>query len=173
MKSFLKALMALLVVTSFYACKKDIETTDPLQNNAISSIKKGDSTIHKLVVDGRTNHVVEVNGTYYYADDIILSKEQFNTLKKMTSSLSTQERATIAQDFSATWPGATVYYQYPYITTMTAAQHSSFVATINSAFNNLTNATEIRFVERTTQPEYIQFVKSGGNNSPLGWRKNG
>lgn len=85
------------------------ETTDPLQNDAISSIRKGDSTIHKLVVDGRTNHVVEVNGTYYYADDIILSKEQFNTLKKMTSSLSTQERATIAQDFSATWPGATVY----------------------------------------------------------------
>jgi len=173
MKSFLKALMALLVVTSFYACKKDIETTDPLQNDAISSIKKGDSTIHKLVVDGRTNHVVEVNGTYYYADDIILSKEQFNTLKKLTSNLSTQERATIAQDFSATWPGATVYYQYPDITTMTAAQHSSYVATLNTAFKNLNDATGIRFIERTTQPEYIRFVKSGGNSSPLGWRKNG
>lgn len=174
MKSLFKAFMALCFVMALNACKKNIETTDPIQNNAISSSKKGDSIIHKLVVDGQPNYVVEVNGTYYYSGDLIISQEQFNALKKLTvNNLSTQERSTIAQDFATTWPNATVYYQYPDATTMTAAEYNSFVATIDNAFNKLTNATGIKFVKRTIQPEYIRFVKSGGNNSPLGWRKGG
>jgi len=174
MKSLSKIFMALCLVVALNACKKNIETSDPAQNDAISSSKRGDSIIHKLVVDGKPNYVVEVNGTYYYSDDLIISKEQFNALKKMTASnLSTQERSTIAQDFATTWPNATVYYKYPDPATMTAAQYSSYVATIKDAFNKLSTATGIRFVERTNQAEYITFVKSGGNNSPLGWRKGG
>jgi len=114
MKSSLKSVVVLCLVIVSYACKKNIEITEPLQNHAIFSRKRGDSIIHKLVVDGKTNYLVEVNGMYHYSD-AIFSKEQFNALKKLTvSSQSTQERSTIAQDFASTWPGATVYYQYGY-----------------------------------------------------------
>ncbi|TKC08733.1 M12 family metallopeptidase [Pedobacter frigoris] len=172
MKNLIKICMMLLLCATFYACKKNVETSDPVENGAISSSKKGDSLIHKLTIDGKLNYIVEVDGIYYFADDIIISKEQFNTLKKLTADLSTQERSTIVQDFAATWPNSKAYYQYPDPATMTAAQHTSFVNTINTALGNITTATGIQFEERTTQTEYMKFVKSTGNNSPLGWQKN-
>ncbi|TKC05365.1 flavastacin [Pedobacter polaris] len=175
MKILTKACVALLLIVTCFSCKKDIGTTDPQKNGAISSNKQGDTIIHKLMIDGNVTYVNEINGTYYYADDLTISKEQFNTLKKLTAgNLSTQERSTIVQSFATTWPNATVYYRYPVLNEggLTAAQLQVFIATINTAFQNITNATGIQFIERTVQTEYLAFVKSlDRNNSPLGWQK--
>lgn len=172
MKSLTKALMALILIVAFFACKKDIETTNPEQNNVISLNKSGNVTIHKLIIQGKATYVNEINGEYYYAEDITISKEQFNALRKLTATnLSTTQRSAIAQDFVKTWPNSNVYFKYPDSTTMTVAQYNSFVNTINIALDRITAATGIQFIERSNQTEYLKFVKSTGNNSPLGWQK--
>lgn len=172
MKSFLKPLLGLCLITGLlYSCKKNVQNTE---EPTVNSSRNGDTIIHKLNINGNLNIVKEINNEFFYAHDILLSKEQFNSLKKMTlSNLSTIERSTIVQDFLSTWPAAKVYYSYPDATLMTAAQYNSFVATINSALTKITDSTNIQFVQRTTQTEYLQFVKhASSNNSPLGWQKN-
>lgn len=172
MKFFLKPILGLCLITGlFFSCKKNVQNTEE-QN--ISSSRQGDTIIHRLNINGSINIVKEFNNEFFYAHDILLSKEQFNSLKKMTlSNLSTVERSTIVQDFLSTWPNATVYYSYPDATTMTAAQYTSFVATIDAALTKITDSTNIQFVQRTTQTEYMKFVKSSStNSSPLGWQKN-
>ncbi|KQM76278.1 hypothetical protein ASE74_19700 [Pedobacter sp. Leaf216] len=172
MKSLIKACVLLLLVATLNSCKKEIKTDDLGNKDTMSSVKQGDSTIHKLSINGKPTYVVEVDGIYKYAGDITISQEQFNILKKLANNISAKERATIIQAFSATWPGSVAYYNYPDPAKMTTAQYNSYVSTIDAGLTNITNATGIKFVKRTNQAEYIQFVLSGGNNSPLGWRKN-
>ncbi|NQX40815.1 RICIN domain-containing protein [Pedobacter steynii] len=156
-----------LVATVLFSCKKNIGNADA---DPTTSGKSGDTVVHKLSINGHVNIVKEINDEFFYADDIILNKQQFNALKKLSlSGLSSVERATTVQNFLSTWPGAKVYYQYPTTDGLTTAQHNSFKATIDLALDRLTDSTGIQFIQRTTQPEYMQFKKSTGNNSPLGW----
>ncbi|NQX40814.1 Ricin-type beta-trefoil lectin domain-like [Pedobacter steynii] len=172
MRSIFKPILGLCLVTStvFFSCKKNIDNAD---GEPVSSSRNGDTIVHKLNISGQANIVKEINNEFFYADDIILNKEQFNALKRLTlSGLATVERATIVQNFLKTWPGGKVYYQYPTTDGLTTAQHNSFKATINTALARLTDSTGIQFILRSTQPEYMQFKKHTGNNSPLGWTAN-
>ncbi|MCD2425116.1 M12 family metallopeptidase [Niabella pedocola] len=160
------------------ACKREIRTPyedEKAGNEAqYSSHRLNDSTIiHRFVVDGTVNFVNETNGLYYYSDDIVLTPEQFGMLKHLSSHLPTTQRSTITQRFIQTWPNGVVYYRLPVNDgSLTSTQYGNFLRTIDSAFNVIESRTPVRFVERSTQAEYITFVKSTGNSSPLGWSKN-
>lgn len=172
MKFSLKPLLGFCLIAGlFFSCKKNVQNAE---ESGIDSRRSGDTIIHKLNINGNMTIVKQINDEFYYADDILLSNEQFNSLKRMTlSNVGTIERSLIVRDFSQTWPNAKVYYRYPDKTLMTADEYTSFVNAINTALKQITDSTNIRFIERTTQPEYLKFVKHpSDNNSPLGWRKN-
>lgn len=170
MKIFLKPVLGLcLMMGLLFSCKKNaLNTEEP----AISSSPNSDTIVHKLIINGNLTLVKQIKDEFYFADDILLSKEQFNSLKAMTLPNVGTERSLIIKDFVKTWPDAKVYYSYPDPALMTTTEYNYFVATIDQALTAITDSTNIQFIKRTTEPEYLKFVKHPTtNSSPLGWAK--
>ncbi|PVH23936.1 M12 family metallopeptidase [Sphingobacterium corticibacter] len=171
-----KLALNLICITAllFVACKQEVVQSIPDENEYFSTIVLSDSTkLHKLVIKGADTYIKELNGEYYFSEDLTITKEQFNILLKMTNpSLSTTERATITRNLSQTWPNKTVFYKLPVQGSLSTNNYNIFLANIQNAFDLITAETSVRFVERTTQPEYINFVFSlTSNSSPLGWSR--
>ena len=125
MKLLFKGLLGLCLTASLLtSCNKNgryEEVQHPLAG------QQSDTLVHKLNLKGYENIILEVGDQFFYADDIILSKEQFMALKRLSSiGANTVERATISQDFLKTWPDATVYYSYPSSSDLTTSEHNSF-----------------------------------------------
>lgn len=171
MKSKLLLLSGCLVL-ALNSCRSDIENaqTNPMDH---TTAKLDNTTVHKLLINGTYTYVNEVNGEYFYADDITISSEQFNKLKMQANSeLSTSEKSTIVSSFIKTWPNATVYYTLPSQGTLSTQNYNTFLTNINKAFDMISSQTSVQFVQRTNQTEYITFTYSTGNSSPLGWQQN-
>ncbi|SFN58872.1 Ricin-type beta-trefoil lectin domain-like [Chryseobacterium oleae] len=171
MKSKLLLLSGCLVL-ALNSCRSDIENAqaNPMDH---TTAKLDNTTVHKLLINGTYTYVNEVNGEYFYADDITISSEQFNKLKMQANSeLSTSEKSTIVSSFIKTWPSATVYYTLPSQGTLSTQNYNTFLTNINKAFDMISSQTSVQFVQRTNQTEYITFTYSTGNSSPLGWQQN-
>ncbi|KXH85925.1 M12 family metallopeptidase [Chryseobacterium kwangjuense] len=171
MKSKLLILSGCLVL-AMNSCRSDIENA---QSNSMdhTTSELDNTTIHKLLINGNDIYVNEVNGEYFFADDITITAEQFNNLKAQANSeLSTVEKSTIVSSFIKTWPNATVYYTLPAQGSLSTANYNTFLTNINKAFTMISSQTSVQFVQRTNQTEYITFTYSTGNSSPLGWQKN-
>ncbi|WMC08862.1 MAG: hypothetical protein PQ275_34810 [Elizabethkingia anophelis] len=149
-----------------------METT-PASSVDHTTTQLNGTTIHKLLINGAYTYVNEVNGEYFYADDITITAEQFNQLKRMANpDISTVERSTIVSSFIKTWPNATVYYTLPSQGSLSTQAYNTFLTNINKAFDMISSKTNVKFIQRTNQTEYITFTYSTGNSSPLGWVKN-
>ncbi|WP_454059140.1 M12 family metallopeptidase [Elizabethkingia ursingii] len=160
------------LVLALNSCKSDMEAT-PASSVDHTATQLNGTTIHKLLINGAYTYVNEVNGEYFYADDITISAEQFNQLKRMANrDISTVERSTIVSSFIKTWPNATVYYTLPSQGSLSTQAYNTFLTNINKAFDMISSKTSVKFIQRTNQPEYITFTYSTGNSSPLGWVKN-
>lgn len=133
---------------------------------AINSCQKGvNSTIadseelgkdsvqfHTLFIDGEKIIIKEAAGKYYFSDHEILSTRQFNYLKHLSNSkLDSVQRSTIISDLAKRWTNGTVYYKISYPSRETE---------IRRAMDHIAIRTKIRFVARTTQGDYIEFVES-------------
>lgn len=170
MKSKLLLLTGCLVL-ALNSCSSDIENAhaDSIDQ---TTTQLDNTKIHKLLINGKYTYVNEVNGEYFYADDITISSEQFDNLKMQANSgLSTGEKSTIVSSFIKTWPDATVYYTLPSQGTMSTQNYNTFLTNINKAFDMISSQTNMQFVERTNQTEYITFTYTTSNSSPLGWQK--
>ncbi|WP_126652478.1 M12 family metallopeptidase [Chryseobacterium aureum] len=171
MKSKLLLLSGCLVL-ALNSCRSDIENApadsiDPITTNL------NNAKIHKLLIDGKYTYVNEINGEYFYAEDITISPEQFNILKgKADSGTSTADKSTIVSSFIKTWPDAKVYYTLPSQGSLSTQNYNTFLTNINKAFDLISSKTNVQFIERTNQTEYITFTYTTGNSSPLGWQKN-
>ncbi|MCT4288150.1 RICIN domain-containing protein [Elizabethkingia anophelis] len=165
-KVFIVAAFAMIALN---ACKPEMEVSP--EKSSVESKKINDLTIHKFVIDGNDTYVNEVDGKYYFADDVIISPDQFNYLKKLSvSGTSTIERSTIARSFAKTWPDGIIYYRIPDQGALNDAEYELFRTSIDIAMNMISSRTSIQFVERTSQVEYIRFQYSDRvNSSPLGW----
>lgn len=160
--------LALLVLG---ACKPEMEANEV--NSAIEVKKADGATIHKLIINGKSTYVNEVDGVYHLSNDVTISPEQFNYLKKMAiSGTATVERSTIARSFAMTWPDGTVYYNVSNIktdnSTLSAADYEIFKKTVDSAINKISSRTSIQFVEREGQTEFLDLKVSTRNRSPYG-----
>ncbi|WP_206367873.1 M12 family metallopeptidase [Sphingobacterium chungjuense] len=155
------------------ACKQELVQSVSDESEYFSTTVLSDSTkLHKLIIEGNDTYVKEVNGEYFFSEDLTITKEQFDILRKMTNPrLSTTERATITRNLNQTWPNRTVFYRLPEQGSLSANNYNIFLSNIRNAFNLITAETSVRFVERTTEPEYINFVYSNVNSSPLGWSR--
>lgn len=171
MKSKLLLLSGCLVL-ALNSCRSDIENaqTDSMEP---TTENLANAKIHKLLIDGKYTYVNEINGEYFYAEDITISPEQFNTLQKQANpETSTAEKSTIVSSFIKTWPNATVYYTLPSQGSLSTQNYNTFLTNINKAFDMISSQTSMQFVERTNQTEYITFTYTTTNSSPLGWQKN-
>ncbi|WP_454058911.1 M12 family metallopeptidase [Elizabethkingia ursingii] len=173
----IKLLSLLSLALALNSCRTETEKNSLTGHEASASINKSinDRTItHKFLINGNSVYVDEINGTYFYADDITISNRQFELLKKMQNSHE-GFYSTIFKDVSHTWPDATIYYKLPEPDLKKDPQQytqTAFIANIKKAFDMISDKeTKIKFVERTNQPEYIHFNYSTGSNSPLGWEK--
>ncbi|WDF67440.1 M12 family metallopeptidase [Sphingobacterium oryzagri] len=157
------------------SCKQAIRELpeEDAQDNYSKIQLAGDTTVHKLRIDGQYTYVNEVAGIYYYAEDMTITDEQFHLLMKLTNSkLTTTERATITTSLTSLWPDNTVFYRLPEQQSLSDANYRTFLNNIQVAFNMITAQTDIRFVAQTDQSEYVQFVYATGNSSPLGFSRN-
>ena len=165
-------LLSGVIILGLNSCKTDNENPSESIDHTISKLDNG-LIVHKLLINGNYTYVNEVNGEYFYADDITITAEQFSKLKEMAdSSLSSVEKSTIVNSFVKTWPNSTVYYQLPEQGTLSNQNYNTFLTNINNAFNMISSKTNMQFIERTTQTEYVKFVYSNVNSSPLGWAQN-
>ncbi len=168
-------------VLALNACKPEMEVSE--EKSSLESKKVNGEIIHKFVINGNDTYVNEKDGIYYFADDIIISPDQFNYLKKLAvSGNSTIERSTISRSFAKTWPNGVVYYRIPDRSVLnrrlenTGRQlndhdYTTFTQNIDRAMNLISSQTGIQFVERTDQDEYLYFQSNSEvNNSPIGWR---
>ncbi|REC61086.1 flavastacin [Chryseobacterium pennae] len=163
-----KVIILLGCLFLLHSCKSEIEDTSGNPNS--TSVQESNVITHKLMINGNPTYVNEVDGKYYFADDVIISPDQFNYLKQLAAG-STNGRSTIAKSFARTWPNGIVYYRIPDQGTLSNANYGMFKKNLDSAFNIISSRTKIEFVEKTTQPEYLHFqYSSSANNSPLGWR---
>ena len=150
-------LICLSLILFCISCKKVIDSDYQYEQTV-----KGDYIMHKFMINGNQSYVLEKNGTYYYADDMILSEQQFNYLKMLSNSATTAKaRSTIAQDFAKTWPNGVVYYEEP---------PAVMAVMVHRAMDTLSSKTGIEFVLRNDQTEYLQFRESVENSSPVGFR---
>ena len=159
-------LASALAMLSLVACQDDGTEIgeDALANAASASCELAypneTGTLHRIPQQNGEELVLEeINGDYVWMGDILLSEEQIAQLKAEQNEGGRTGMSSIAN----LWPKATVYY------------------TINSNLPNqarVTNAIahweaqvpSLRFIQRTTQSNYVEFVKGSGCSSSLGMR---
>ncbi len=136
----------ILLAVSLVSCTKENE----INTTQIEEVSPADSTIHKFnLLGGSEIKVLEKKGNYYIADDILLSKKQFLTLKSLTGS--TLPRSAVMTNLVSKWPNGEV----PYLI------ESNFhdVQRVSDAISRYHNQTPVRLVPK--QPwhnDYVIFV---------------
>lgn len=150
MKNLLRLSILLMAIAILNSCKRD------LSNVPIENTSKDGVTFHKLTINGNETIIKESNGNYYFSDDEMLSARQFNILKKLaTTGLSTVERSAIVSDFTKKWPGGIWYYKI----------QSTRTPEILTAMSWISANSNIVFVERTTQTDYVTIYDTNDQSS--------
>lgn len=116
------------------------------------TISKSDSSIyHTFTVDGKPFLVKQKGDKYYISDDVMISQRQLNVIKNIKSSsagnISSIRKGT-RSDFIYKWTDGILYYK---ITSSRRAQ-------ILQAFSMIAAKSNIKFIERTNQQEYVTFI---------------
>ncbi|NIF06699.1 flavastacin [Chryseobacterium sp. Tr-659] len=171
-KSFTLSLCLLFIVLN--SCNSVIDTPEKDNNQPeINKVNKN-VLVHKFSIKGHDTYINEIEGKYYYADNITITQEQFNYLRNLSyGSHSANSKSTIMSSFIKTWPNGKVYYKMPEKGGLNDSDYNTFKNNIKKAFEMLSSKTIIKFLEHTTEAEYINFVYSlTENSSPLGWSKN-
>ncbi|MBZ4415243.1 M12 family metallopeptidase [Myxococcus sp. RHSTA-1-4] len=119
----------------------------------------------QVIIEGPGGtHTLEVKaGQYVFQGDILLTEEQVEVLRGDESRLqSAQVRPSSAalSSLSKMWPFQTVYY------VINGALPDQ--GRVTSAIAHWQANTNLRFVPRTTQPNYVEFVRGSGCSSLFG-----
>lgn len=142
----------LLVCITFiiFSCEKEVEISEvePLLSEELIKITQADGSIL---------NIKKTNGAYLMMGDIVLTEEQVENLKRNI------EKGASIKPLARLWPNSVVYYRV----------NSSLpnTARVTDAINHYRAETPfITFVQRTNQPNYIEFVPIEGNvsYSPVG-----
>lgn len=164
-----KIVFLLGCIVLFNSCKSEVDDATETPSSHINAHR---TIVHELKINGNLTYINETDGKYFFADDVIISPDHFDYLKKLASGETiSASKSTIAKSFARTWPDGIVYYRIPDQSTLSNANYQMFRRNLDSAFNMISSRTNIEFVERTNQPEYIHYQYSASSNdSPLGWR---
>jgi len=103
--------------------------------------------------DGREITYQQIDGLNILEGDIILTDEQIQDIN---------EKGTITTSSSRIWPNGVVYYRWASGLDQTTKDK------FNAAKAHWEAVTDISFVYRTTQPNYIEVIKGSGCYSYIG-----
>lgn len=148
----------LLVVLQFIhitGCNKDDGDQNPFEfteSNVEEAFPGVQGKLMDFVTDGGTITVEKINDKYIFQGDIFLTEDQLNSGYRKAAGLN-----SIAYG----WPCLIVPYKIKYDL---SHRKDSIIAAIQDYETN----TPLKFVERTDQNNYIEFVKADGNASYLG-----
>ncbi len=148
-----------ILILLFAACKKDVkpanESTPRSENEKQTCTTCLQGPAGTLIMlenkkTGKKTPVIEYNGEYYLQGDIVLSKEQIATLKGETD----ENARTGVSSFARMWPNRTVYY------TIHPNLPQADRYDVEDAIFHWQQQTNLQFVLRTSQPDYVEFVPS-------------
>lgn len=149
----------------FVACKKEdkpstAEAADSADKKQCASCMDGpDGNPVVFENDGKKVAVVEHQGNYYLQGDMKLSKAQVAFLKGESK----PDARTGIRTFARMWPNRTIYY------TINANMPWLMSLEIESAMSDWQNVTNLQFVQRTTEPNYVEFMPHATEcNSEIG-----
>ena len=158
----LLVLMTLLFILPFIACDTDtisnqIET--PVEGEAVDKETK---LITKYFLGDAVKVQLEEDGTYSLAgSDIRLFKNQLaDTPDAYEENPEPQNNRSALSLYGGVrkWPNSTIVYR---ITGLNASVRSE----LQKSFKEWTNKTNIRFKERTNEPNYVTISSSGSNSN--------
>lgn len=187
MRRLTKTFLAVCSVLAFFSCKKNIESVDTSTTNksGYSKTVKGDTIVHKLIVNGDVNTILEIKGRFYISDDMLINQEQFDFFKQQAlANSSTIARSFVMKDKNGnptryTWPNGIVYFSYPVVGEslnnvpgLTEQEKNLFKETIDLAMREIADSSGIKFIERTNQSSYLRFYKSDENTANVGYWQN-
>jgi len=118
--------------------------------------------------DGSTVVLQKVNDEYILGGDIVLSANQLkyiqnhSSTKKLSAQSTVKEHSTFTSNFNLLWPGGKVYY---------TINNPVNQGTINAAISYWSSHTQLQFIQRTNQANYIVFSGApaqGSGDSQLG-----
>ena len=150
-------ILIMLSLTILVSCKKkeSYQIADTTGHETLNTTR-----FHKLLINDQQITIKEDSGKYFFAHDIILTDAQFAMMKKMANQqTNATERSTITNELFRTWTNGVVYY------TLNIGADSTYALT---AMRNIAAIAPIRFIKRNKQNNYIDFVRSTGNNAALG-----
>ncbi|GEM_PF-1350201 len=137
-----------LLVLGISSCQKAIDST----GDESSKLSQDSAQYHTLFIDGERIVIKQSADKYYFSDHEILSARQFNYLKHLSrSKLDSVQRSTIISDLAKRWTNGIVYYKISY---------PEREARIKEAMDHIALRTKIRFLERTSQGDYVEFIVS-------------
>ena len=153
----------LLTSTLLSSCKKDLEQTTPAQPvTNISSDSTG--VIKQGTFRGTPITYKEINGEAILEGDILLSKDDLSPVGTGISDPRARPSGAGLANKEYRWQNWIVPYQI-------GANLDN--AAINKAIKDWEDKTPIRFVIRTNQPDYVQFVQSTKANLSAVGRQGG
>ncbi|WP_293313042.1 M12 family metallopeptidase [Pedobacter sp. UBA5917] len=157
MKKIYYAIAVLIIFMS--ACKKETSVKEEHSQD-----NPGKVITYHLKNGGRVTAQINSRGEYVVGGDVILSKDQIAYLEynKVGDGKTTTPRSTFTSDFLRLWPNGVVYY------TVNDPTNASIIA---SAITHWEANTPVRFVQRTDQPNYVDFSgqpSQGAGSSALG-----
>ncbi|OCA79984.1 hypothetical protein BBH99_04960 [Chryseobacterium contaminans] len=141
-------LMGLVIATALSSCSKNNdEMATETQTNAANTanLKKGQ-------LDGQEITYERKNGMNFFQGDIVLSDKQLTE-----GGVASKGGATFSR-----WPNRTIYY------TIASNMGSINVNKINTAVSEYNSKTNVRWVQRTNQSNYVEFI-FGSSNGSDGW----
>lgn len=159
----LAILMALVCFTSCQDQSSDIE------KDMLTAAKEGGcelaypdqegSLLTITTSDGEEIIIEKINDEYVWMGDIILTEEQIAQIK---ASKRTEGRTAITS-IANLWPKATVYYKI-------SGSLPNQARVTNAIAHWETQVPSLRFIQRTNQSNYIEFVPGSGCSSNYGMR---
>lgn len=144
-KTFLMSLVVAAIISS--CSKSNDEIATETQTNAMNTanLKRGQ-------LDGQEITYERKNGMNFFQGDIVLSDQQLAEGGTASKGGVTYSR----------WPNRTIYY------TIAGNMGSINVNKINTAVNEYNSKTNARWVQRTNQSNYVEFI-FGSSNGSDGW----
>ncbi|HEY8402557.1 MAG TPA: M12 family metallopeptidase [Cytophagaceae bacterium] len=140
-----------------FSCKneKEVATPEPASTSMETELafpgKKG--VVMTAYIDGEPVPVEKIDNFYVYQGDILLNEEDL---------INPAARTTGVGKKTGRWPNATLYY------TIGSSISSAKRQRILDAIAHWQANTNIKFIQRTNQANYCEFVNSSGCSSNVG-----
>ena len=149
-------LIAALFIALSSSCSKE-STAPEISGTYYEDAFSGESgEIVSLIINGEEITFEKFDNLYVLEGDIVYTEDQ---IKKMTESHNNDLKGAGITVNSKKWNNNTVYY------TLSSSLSSSLKNHINNAIAHWENNTNLSFIVRTNQSNYIKFKPSGNNSS--------